>query len=112
MCGGGGGLPSRGGFDPWGCGPSEDQRRGSTGHPRAAAVWQPAGAAQQDSLAEWSKALASGASPQGRGFEPHSCHICSLGEAQVAEPSLLVCLRRAAFGRHIARRAGAALRRC
>jgi hypothetical protein len=25
-------------------------------------------------LAEWSKALASGASPQGRGFEPHSCH--------------------------------------
>ena len=29
----------------------------------------------QDSLAEWSKALASGASPQGRGFEPHSCHL-------------------------------------
>ncbi len=29
----------------------------------------------QDSLAEWSKALASGASPQGRGFEPHSCHF-------------------------------------
>ena len=28
-----------------------------------------------DSLAEWSKALASGASPQGRGFEPHSCQI-------------------------------------
>ena len=27
-----------------------------------------------DSLAEWSKALAPGASPQGRGFEPHSCH--------------------------------------
>ena len=27
-----------------------------------------------DSLAEWSKALASGASPKGRGFEPHSCH--------------------------------------
>ena len=26
-----------------------------------------------DSLAEWSKALASGASPQGRGLEPHSC---------------------------------------
>ena len=30
---------------------------------------------RQDSLAEWSKALASGASPQGRGFEPHSCHF-------------------------------------
>ena len=29
----------------------------------------------QDSLAEWSKALASGASPQGREFEPHSCHL-------------------------------------
>ena len=29
--------------------------------------------AQHDSLAEWSKALASGASPQGRGLEPHSC---------------------------------------
>ena len=29
----------------------------------------------QDSLAEWSKALAPGASPQGRGFEPHSCHL-------------------------------------
>ena len=27
-----------------------------------------------DSLAERSKALAQGASPQGRGFEPHSCH--------------------------------------
>ena len=32
----------------------------------------------QDSLAEWSKALASGASPQGRGFGPHSCHIRAL----------------------------------
>ena len=29
----------------------------------------------QDGLAEWSKALASGVSPQGRGFEPHSRHI-------------------------------------
>ena len=28
----------------------------------------------RDSLAKWSKALASGASPQGRGLEPHSCH--------------------------------------
>ena len=37
--------------------------------------------ASQDSLAEWSKALASGASPQGRGFEPHSCHsLRSAGE--------------------------------
>ena len=29
-------------------------------------------------MAEWSKALASGASPQGRGFEPHSCHLSHL----------------------------------
>ena len=28
----------------------------------------------QDTLAERSKALAQGASPQGRGFEPHRCH--------------------------------------
>ena len=34
-------------------------------------IWN---APKHDSLAEWSKALASGASPQGRGFEPHSCH--------------------------------------
>ena len=33
---------------------------------------------EHDSLAEWSKALASGASPQGRWFEPHSCHCCLL----------------------------------
>ena len=30
---------------------------------------------RQASLAERSKALAQGASPQGRGLEPHSCHI-------------------------------------
>ena len=28
-----------------------------------------------DSLAEWFKALASGASPSGRGLEPRSCHL-------------------------------------
>ena len=32
-------------------------------------------------MAEWSKALASGASPQGRGFEPHSCHFRAPPEA-------------------------------
>ena len=31
--------------------------------------------AAQDSLAERSKAVAQGAIPQGRGFEPHSCHF-------------------------------------
>lgn len=29
---------------------------------------------EKGSLAEWSKALALGASPKGRGFEPHSYH--------------------------------------
>jgi hypothetical protein len=28
-----------------------------------------------DNLAAWSKALAPGASPQGRGFQPHRCHL-------------------------------------
>ena len=36
----------------------------------------------QDSLAEWSKALASGASPQGRGFEPHSCQLARRQEGK------------------------------
>ncbi len=36
----------------------------------------------RDSLAEWSKALAPGASPQGRGFEPHSCHLIAPPGAQ------------------------------
>ena len=41
-----------------------------------------------DSLAEWSKALASGASPQGRGFEPHSCHFFCNGVYQLANHNL------------------------
>ena len=32
-------------------------------------------AAKHDSLAERSKAVAQGAIPKGRGFEPHSCHF-------------------------------------
>ena len=28
-----------------------------------------------DSLTEWSKAVAPGAIPKGRGLEPHSCHL-------------------------------------
>ena len=35
--------------------------------------------AVRDIVAEWSKALAQGASPQGRGFEPHSCHCIARG---------------------------------
>ena len=42
------------------------------------------GLGTQDSLTEWSKALAPGASPQGRGFKPHSCH-CSNGERERGE---------------------------
>merc|ERR1712242_82575 len=48
--------------------------------------------ASQDSLAEWSKALASGASPQGHGFEPHSCQIQRWITAPVArELQTYVC---------------------
>ena len=36
---------------------------------------------RRDSLAEWSKALAQGASPQGRGFEPHSCHFQNMAQS-------------------------------
>ena len=43
-----------------------------TSKPRPNSLWYHS--CYIDSLAEWSKALASGASPQGRGFEPHSCH--------------------------------------
>ena len=39
----------------------------------------------KDSLAEWSKALAQGASPQGRGLEPHSCHFCKVAGKKTAE---------------------------
>ena len=46
--------------------------RWTRGGTTAAPVWK---SHHQDSLAEWSKALASGASPQGRGFEPHSCQF-------------------------------------
>ena len=33
----------------------------------------------RDSVAEWSKALRSGRSPKGRGFEPHRCQIFTTG---------------------------------
>ena len=33
----------------------------------------------RDTLAERSKAVAQGAIPKGRGFEPHRCHFCNMG---------------------------------
>ena len=42
-----------------------------------AATWAAHHPLSHDSLAEWSKALASGASPKGRGFESHRCHVRS-----------------------------------
>ena len=36
-----------------------------------------------DNVAEWSKALASGASPQGRGFESHCCHTFLLSKVNI-----------------------------
>ncbi len=50
-------------------------------------VVAPSRLAIHDSLAEWSKALASGASPQGRGFEPHSCHFVVV-QTRMAQTSL------------------------
>jgi hypothetical protein len=44
-------------------------------------------------LAEWSKALAPGASPQGRGFEPHSCHCRSASARTAAVLSPAACHR-------------------
>ena len=41
-----------------------------------------------DSLAEWSKALAPGASPKGRGFEPRSCHFQIPGGLESQSPLL------------------------
>ena len=38
------------------------------------------GIACHDSLAERSKAVAQGAIPKGRGFEPHSCHYLMLAQ--------------------------------
>ena len=40
---------------------------------------------KHDNLAEWSKALASGASPQGRGFEPHSCQCSTSSTYHIVE---------------------------
>ena len=48
----------------------------------------PASSSSHDSLAEWSKALASGASPQGRGLEPHSCHHAHHQHRSPSPPSL------------------------
>ncbi len=53
----------------------------------------------QDSLAEWSTALARGASPQGRGFEPHSCHFARLACVCARPRSVNVTLRAQLVGR-------------
>ena len=55
-------------------------------------------ATKHDSLAERSKAVAQGAIPKGRGFEPHSCHfvtghghVCGL-PSSVEAPTLSLML--------------------
>ena len=40
-------------------------------------------------VAEWSKALALGASPKGRGFEPHQYHYFLHGGSSAFWPSIL-----------------------
>ena len=44
---------------------------------------------EQDNLAEWSKALASGASPQGRGFERSSCGLLTKSQMSALMPVLI-----------------------
>ena len=39
----------------------------------------------RDTLAEWSKALASGASPQGRGSEPRRCHMIIINMCELPD---------------------------
>lgn len=64
--------PARG--DPIGAGrPLDPSARVLLGHERGPPRFS-APAEPKDTLAEWSEALASSASPQGRGLEPHSCH--------------------------------------
>ena len=53
----------------------------------------------EDSLAEWSKAVAQGAIPQGRGFEPHSCHCCFGGTLDAARHRALLQVDRACYER-------------
>ena len=38
-------------------------------------VWPTALKSKSNMTTEWSKALAAGANPQGRGFEPYNCHF-------------------------------------
>ena len=64
--------------------PATTTRTPPPSHPPPAcinATATPRSRSHYDSLAERSKALAPGASPQGRGFEPHSCHA-----RQIVEP--------------------------
>ena len=44
---------------------------------------------EQDSLAERSKAVAQGPIPQGRGLEPHSCHLLSRPQGSREETLIL-----------------------
>ena len=50
---------------------------------------------RHDSLAERSKAVAQGAIPKGRGFEPHSCHFLFTSQSQVGVDQALLRVLRA-----------------
>ena len=56
--------------------------------PGACAIIAAHVASYQDSLAEWSKALALGASPQGRGFDPTAVTFFQMTKSQIARPRL------------------------
>jgi hypothetical protein len=57
----------------------------------AAKIWPPP--SFHDSLAERSKAVAQGAIPKGRGFEPHSCQFSAI-RAQLSSRRFCLSLRR------------------
>ena len=65
----------------------QSQRQGHLPHPRCMRLRacnrdlrREAGhSIDRDTLAERSKAVAQGAIPKGRGFEPHRCHFCGMG---------------------------------
>ena len=45
----------------------------------------------RDTLAERSKAVAQGAIPKGRGFEPHRCHFYEVARQCIASQSAYMC---------------------
>ena len=54
-----------------------------------------------DTLAERSKAVAQGAIPKGRGFEPHRCHFCTISATGLVTSRLALIQRRNLFAQSV-----------